>query len=347
MLPVITLSLPPLAYIARLTRGNMLEVLRSPFIRTAFAKGLPLSVVILRHALRPALMPVAGYLAPAVASIMTGSLVVESIAGLPGIGRYLVQGALNRDYTLVMGMVIIYSALLHRHGIGGRLAVCVARSSHPVRAVSAAGRLRANPAAVCALAVIALLIVAAIIGPLAQSQRCRGARLGPRRGEAHARGCALVRHRPIGPRPVRAHARGNARLADRGVDRQCHQLDPRHRLRCRRGLSRRPGGRADDAFHRSPERSAAGILRHIPDGRFRRGQSLLFLSIGAVGWLTMARIVRGQTLSIRRREFIEAAWRRARVPRGSSSNTSFQSMGPGHRLRHIDGAANPFCSKAS
>jgi oligopeptide transport system permease protein len=112
VLPVIALCLPPLAYIARMTRGSMLEMLRSPFIRTAVAKGLPLSVVIRRHALRPALMPVAGYLAPAVAAIMTGSLVVETIAGLPGIGRYLVQGALNRDYTLVMGMVIIYSTLL-------------------------------------------------------------------------------------------------------------------------------------------------------------------------------------------------------------------------------------------
>ena len=112
VLPVIALCLPPLAYIARMTRGSMLELLRSPFIRTAFAKGLPLSLVIRRHALRPALMPVAGYLAPAVAAIMTGSLVVETIAGLPGIGRYLVQGALNRDYTLVMGMVIIYSTLL-------------------------------------------------------------------------------------------------------------------------------------------------------------------------------------------------------------------------------------------
>ncbi len=77
MLPVIALALPPLAYIARLTRGSMLEVLRSHFIRTAIAKGLPLHTVILRHALRPALVPVAGYLAPAVASIMTGSLVVE------------------------------------------------------------------------------------------------------------------------------------------------------------------------------------------------------------------------------------------------------------------------------
>src|SRR5580693_7631103 len=107
-LPVIALALPPLAYIARLTRGSMLEVLRSHYIRTAFAKGLPLRTVIVRHALRPALTPVASYLVPAVASILTGSLVVESIAGLPGIGRYLVQGAINRDYTLVLGMVIIY-----------------------------------------------------------------------------------------------------------------------------------------------------------------------------------------------------------------------------------------------
>jgi oligopeptide transport system permease protein len=112
LLPVIALALPPLAYIARLTRGSMLEVLRSHYIRTAFAKGLPLHSVIFRHALRPALVPVASYLVPAVASILTGSLVVESIAGLPGIGRYLVQGAINRDYTLVLGMVIIYSTLL-------------------------------------------------------------------------------------------------------------------------------------------------------------------------------------------------------------------------------------------
>jgi oligopeptide transport system permease protein len=111
------LALPPLSYIARLTRGSMLEVLRSPYIRTAFAKGLPLRLVILRHALRPALMPVASFLVPAIAAIMTGSLVVESIAGLPGIGRYLVQGAVNRDYTLVLGMVIVYSALLIGMGL--------------------------------------------------------------------------------------------------------------------------------------------------------------------------------------------------------------------------------------
>ena len=112
LLPTIALALPPLSVIARLVRASMLELLSSPFIRTAFAKGLPLHTVILRHAMRPALLPVASFLVPAVASIMTGSLVVESIAGLPGIGRYMVQGALNRDYTLVLGRVIIYSTLL-------------------------------------------------------------------------------------------------------------------------------------------------------------------------------------------------------------------------------------------
>jgi len=117
VLPVVALALPPLAYIARLTRGSMLEVLRSHYVRTAIAKGLPLRRVIMHHALRPALMPIAGYLAPAVASIMTGSLVVESIAGIPGVGRYLVQGAINRDYTLVMGMVILYSTLLIAMGL--------------------------------------------------------------------------------------------------------------------------------------------------------------------------------------------------------------------------------------
>jgi oligopeptide transport system permease protein len=117
VLPVVALSLPPLGVIARLVRASMIEVLSSPFIRTAHAKGLPLHTVIWRHAFRPALLPVAGYLPPAIASIITGSLVVESIAGLPGIGRYMVQGALNRDYTLVMGMVIIYSTLLILMGL--------------------------------------------------------------------------------------------------------------------------------------------------------------------------------------------------------------------------------------
>jgi oligopeptide transport system permease protein len=111
VLPVIVLALPVIAYIARLTRGSLLEVLRTNFVRTARAKGLPEHRVILRHALRPALLPVVSYLGPATAVVITGSLVVETVFGLPGTGRYLVQGAINRDYTLVMGMIIVYGSL--------------------------------------------------------------------------------------------------------------------------------------------------------------------------------------------------------------------------------------------
>lgn len=112
VLPVIALALPQIAYIARLTRGSMIEVLRQNFIRTARAKGLPERVVLLRHALRPALLPVLSYLGPAAAGIITGSVVIEQIFGIPGLGRYFVQGALNRDYTLVMGVVIFYGVLI-------------------------------------------------------------------------------------------------------------------------------------------------------------------------------------------------------------------------------------------
>ena len=112
VLPVIALALPQVAYIARLTRGSMIEVLRSPFIRTARAQGLPTRTVILRHALKPALLPVVSYLGPALAAIITGSVVVEQIFGVPGLGRFFVQGALNRDYTLVMGVVVFYGSLI-------------------------------------------------------------------------------------------------------------------------------------------------------------------------------------------------------------------------------------------
>jgi oligopeptide transport system permease protein len=105
LLPVFTLALPQIAVIARLTRGSMIEVLRAHHIRTARANGLP-SAVVTRRALRGALLPVVSYLGPAAAALLTGSVVIETIFGIPGIGRYFVQGALNRDYTLVMGTVV-------------------------------------------------------------------------------------------------------------------------------------------------------------------------------------------------------------------------------------------------
>ena len=111
VLPVIALALPVSAYIARLMRASLLEVLTSGFVRAARARGLPERVVVIRHALKSALIPVASYLGPAAAAVLTGSLVIETIFGIPGMGRYLVQGALNRDYTLVMGMVIVYASL--------------------------------------------------------------------------------------------------------------------------------------------------------------------------------------------------------------------------------------------
>jgi oligopeptide transport system permease protein len=108
VMPAITLALPVAAYLARLMRASLLETLASPHIRAARARGIGERRVVWAHALRPAMVPVVGYLGPAAAFIVTGSLAVESIFALPGIGRFLVDGALNRDYTLVMGMIILY-----------------------------------------------------------------------------------------------------------------------------------------------------------------------------------------------------------------------------------------------
>jgi oligopeptide transport system permease protein len=112
ILPIIALALPQIAAISRLTRGSMIEVLRSNFVRTARSKGLPEQVTVARHALKAAMLPIVSYMGPAVAAIVTGSIVIEQIFGIPGIGRYFVQAALNRDYTLVMGVTIFYGTLI-------------------------------------------------------------------------------------------------------------------------------------------------------------------------------------------------------------------------------------------
>jgi oligopeptide transport system permease protein len=112
VLPVVSLALPQVAYIARLTRASMIDVLATDFIRTARAQGLGRAAVIRHHALKPAMLPVLSYMGPAIAAVLTGSVVVEEIFGIPGLGQFFVRGALNRDYTLVLGIVIFYAALV-------------------------------------------------------------------------------------------------------------------------------------------------------------------------------------------------------------------------------------------
>ncbi len=112
ILPVAVLALPQIAIISRLTRAGMIEVLRSNYIRTARAKGLSEVRIVLRHGLRAAILPLVSYLGPACAGLLTGSLVIEKIFSLPGLGKSFVIGALQRDYTVVMGVVIIYAGLI-------------------------------------------------------------------------------------------------------------------------------------------------------------------------------------------------------------------------------------------
>ncbi|KAA5540930.1 ABC transporter permease [Roseiconus nitratireducens] len=111
-LPAFCLGLPVAAYIARLSRAGMLETLSKDHVRTAFAKGLPKRTVILRHVLPGAMLPVVSYLGPAVARVLTGSLVLEKIFALPGLGSHFINAATQRDYTLAMGMVLTYTVLL-------------------------------------------------------------------------------------------------------------------------------------------------------------------------------------------------------------------------------------------
>lgn len=112
LLPVISLALPQVAYIARLSRASMIEVLGSDYIRSARGQGLGTVSIIRFHALKPAMLPVVSYLGPAIAAVLTGSVVVEQIFGIPGLGQFFVSGALNRDYTLVLGIVVFYATLV-------------------------------------------------------------------------------------------------------------------------------------------------------------------------------------------------------------------------------------------
>jgi oligopeptide transport system permease protein len=111
-MPIITLSLPNIAYVSRLMRGSMIETVRTNYVRTARAKGIGERKTILKHAMKGAIMPVIAYLGPATAITVTGSIIVEQIFGIPGIGRYFVDGAISRDYPLVMGITVLYGAII-------------------------------------------------------------------------------------------------------------------------------------------------------------------------------------------------------------------------------------------
>jgi oligopeptide transport system permease protein len=112
LLPVVALALPQIAYVTRLTRAGMIDALSSDFVRTARAQGLGLLSIVRFHALKPALLPVVSYLGPAIAAVLTGAVVVETIFGIPGLGQLFLRGALNRDYTLVLGIVVFYAAAI-------------------------------------------------------------------------------------------------------------------------------------------------------------------------------------------------------------------------------------------
>jgi oligopeptide transport system permease protein len=112
VLPVISMALPYIAYITRIARAGFLDTLQQPYIRAARARGIPPAAILFRHALRPSMVPLVAFLAPAVVGAITGSIVIENTFGLDGIGQFFVRGAFNRDYTLVMGVTVLYGALI-------------------------------------------------------------------------------------------------------------------------------------------------------------------------------------------------------------------------------------------
>lgn len=112
IMPVIALALPQIAYIARLTRASTINVMNSDFIRTATAQGLSSFDIVRHHAMKPAMLPLLSYMGPTIAAILTGSVVVEEVFGIPGVGQLFIRGALNRDFTLVLGITVLYASLV-------------------------------------------------------------------------------------------------------------------------------------------------------------------------------------------------------------------------------------------
>jgi ABC-type dipeptide/oligopeptide/nickel transport system permease component len=334
VLPAATLGIVYAAYVARLTRGGMLEVLHQDFIRTARAKGASEFRVIFRHALRGGLLPVVSFLGPAVAGILTGSFVIETIFQIPGIGREFVNSAFNRDYTLVLGTVILYAVAHHhpqpRSSTSRRSGSTRSSSSNPELAMSPSEPLPRRRLA------------------HARASSKRATPSGTTPGTASARTNSPSSAAPCSPSPSSACLRP-ASLPSPTRNRTSTSAPPRPRSRtgsaptpsaatssCRLLYGGRIsimvglaatfvaltigvvygavagffGGKIDSVMMRIVD-----IMYSMPFTIFvillmvffGRNIILLFVAIGAVEWLTMARIVRGQILSIKRMEFIEAA----------------------------------------
>ena len=215
LLPSVALALPYCAYIARIVRAAAIEALSQPYIRTARAKGLPPHLILWRHASRATLMPLVSFLGPALAGLLTGSIVVEQVFGLPGIGRLFVTGALNRDYTVVTGITVLYGALI----IGFNLLVdlCYAWLDPRIRSrsmnaqISEGGlwseswrRLRARPSTRYAALLLALIVAAAVVVPVAVAIRLFDAGVDANLRRALAPRRPAIRHRRSGTRPAGA-----------------------------------------------------------------------------------------------------------------------------------------------
>ena len=333
---MVALSLAYIASIARITRGSMIEVLHSNFIRTARAKGLPMRRIIFRHALKPALLPVLSYMGPAFVGIITGSMVIETIYGLPGIGQLFVNGALNRDYP---GAEPDHSGGRPDHSVqrDRRCAVCGHRSENPLLIWStrmmltkknsealehfseklevegrslwqdARRRFMHNRAAVSSLFILVLITLFVVLAPMlsqfayddtdwAMMSAAPSVESGHYFGTDSSGRDLLVRV-AIGGR-ISLMVGVAAALVAVVVGTLYG------------AMSGYLGGKVDSVMMRLLE-----ILNSFPFMFFVIllvtffGQNILliFVAIGMVSWLDMARIVRGQTLGLKRKEFIEAA----------------------------------------
>ena len=339
ILPGITLGTAYAAYIARLTRGGMLEVVRADFVRTARAKGLSEHGHRWRHMLRGGLLPVVTFLGPAVANLMVGSVVVEKIFATPGIGPYFVDAAFNRDYFLVMGIVVLFSVFLllmnlwstsptassTRGSATNDMTDGARRRQPPPTAAVARGtslwpgrvkRLRKNRMADGSARVRSRsrwsLRACFRSAPLADRSADLGLRLRDRQNLALRRAAALARRTGSAPTSSAATcSRACSTAARSACSSACSRRASRPLIGTLYGaIAGYVGGRVDgvmmrfvDIMYALPYMFLVIVLVTI----FPRSLLLLFVALGLVGWLTTARIVRGQVLSLKEREFVLAA----------------------------------------